>query len=84
MQIRLNLFIDTGDNNSDIRRCGSYTSSNLKINLFEPPLIESNFVNITSPGEKNKNMCELNLVVRKILYYVNEDISESGQIFNFS
>ena len=59
-------------------------TSNLKINLFEPPLIESNFANITSPGENNKNMRELNQVVRKILYYVNEDISESGQIFNFS
>ena len=59
-------------------------SNNLKINLFEPPLIESNFVNITSPGEDKKNMRELDLVTKKILYYVNEDIEESGEIFNFS
>ena len=59
-------------------------TSNLKINLFEPPLIESNFVNITSPGENKKNMYELDLVARKIVYYVNEDISESGKIFNSS
>ena len=59
-------------------------TSNLKINLFEPPLIESNFVNMTSPGESKKNMLELDLVVRKILYYVDEDIAESGEILNFS
>ena len=59
-------------------------TSNLKINLFEPPLIESNFVNMTSPGESKKNILELDLVVRKILYYVDEDIAESGEILNFS
>ena len=59
-------------------------TSSLKINLFEPPLIESNFVNITSPGENKKNLRKLDLVVRKILYYVNEDITESGEMFNFS
>jgi hypothetical protein len=59
-------------------------TSNLKINLFEPPLIESNFINMTSPGENIKNMREIDLVARKILYYVNEDITETGQIFNFS
>jgi hypothetical protein len=59
-------------------------TSNLKINLFEPPLIESNFVNMTSPGENKKNMREIDLVARKILHYVNEDITETGQIFNFS
>lgn len=57
---------------------------NLKINLFEPPLIESNFVNMTSPGENIKNMYELDLVTRKIIYYVNENITDSGEIFNFS
>ena len=57
-------------------------TSNLKINLFEPPLIESNFVNITSPGENKKNMYELDLVARKIVYYVNEDIIYI--IYNFS
>jgi short-subunit dehydrogenase len=57
---------------------------NLKINLFEPPLIESNFTNTTSPGESKKNMLELDLVAKKILYYVNEDINVSGEMFNFS
>ena len=57
---------------------------NLKINLFEPPLIESNFTNMTSPGESKKNMLELDLVTKKILYYVNEDINVSGEMFNFS
>ena len=57
---------------------------NLKINLFEPPLIESNFTNMTSPGESKKNMLELDLVAKKILYYVNEDINVSGEMFNFS
>ena len=57
---------------------------NLKINLFEPPLIESNFVNMTFPGEDKKNMLQLDLVARKILYYVNEDITDTGEIFNFS
>ena len=32
--------------------------TNIKINLFEPPLIESNFLNITSPGEDKKNLIE--------------------------
>ncbi len=57
---------------------------NLKINLFEPPLVESNFVNITSPGEYKENMKELSSITNKILHYVSEDISETGKIFNFS
>ena len=57
---------------------------NLKINLFEPPLIESNFTNMTSPGKSKKNMLDLDLVAKKILYYVNEDINVSGEMFNFS
>ncbi|MFL2886003.1 MAG: SDR family NAD(P)-dependent oxidoreductase [Candidatus Pelagibacterales bacterium] len=59
-------------------------TTNFKINLFEPPLIESNFVNMTSPGENKKNMREIDLVASKILHYVNEDFTETGQIFNFS
>jgi hypothetical protein len=29
-------------------------------------------------------MLELDLVAKKILYYVNEDINVSGEMFNFS
>ena len=58
--------------------------SNLKINLFEPPLIESNFVNITAPGKNEKNMSKLNTVTEKILYFLSENMTETGEIFNFS
>ena len=58
--------------------------SNLKINLFEPPLIESNFVNITAPGENEKNLSRLSDVTEKILYFLSENMIETGEIFNFS
>ena len=58
--------------------------SNLKINLFEPPLLESNFINITSPGIDNKDLVDLKHVIDKILSYLDEDIIESGEIFSFS
>ena len=57
--------------------------TNIKINLFEPPLIESNFLNITSPGEDKKNLIELNKVVTRIISCLGENIIETGEIFNF-
>ena len=59
-------------------------TSNLKINLFEPPLLESNFINTTSPGEDKKNLIELNKVVTRIISCLGENIIETGEIFNFS
>jgi len=59
-------------------------NSNIKINLFEPPIIESNFINTTSPGIDKKKLIELEFVVDKILSYLNEDIIETGEVFNFS
>ena len=59
-------------------------NSNIKINLFEPPLIESNFINITSPGVDKRNLIKLEIVVDRILSYLNEDIFETGKMFNFS
>ncbi len=58
--------------------------SNIKINLFEPPLIESNFIDITYPGIDKKNLIKLELVIDKILSYLNENITETGEMFNFS
>ena len=57
--------------------------TNIKINLFEPPLIESNFLNITSPGEDKKNLIELNKVVTRIISCLGENIIETGEMFNF-
>jgi NAD(P)-dependent dehydrogenase (short-subunit alcohol dehydrogenase family) len=58
--------------------------TSLKINLFEPPLLESNFINTTSPGEDKKNLVELNKVVARIISCLGENIIETGEIFNFS
>ena len=58
--------------------------SNLKINLFEPPLLESNFINTTSPGVNKKNLVELNNVIDRILSYLDENIIETGEVFSFS
>ncbi|MDC3263418.1 SDR family oxidoreductase [Pelagibacterales bacterium] len=58
--------------------------TNLKINLFEPPLLESNFLNITSPGENKKNLVELNKVVTRIISCLGENIIETGKMFSFS
>ena len=58
--------------------------TSLKINLFEPPLLESNFINTTSPGEDKKNLIELNKVVTRIISCLGENIIETGEIFNFS
>ena len=58
--------------------------TSLKINLFEPPLLESNFINTTSPGEDKKNLVELNKVVTRIISCLGENIIETGEIFNFS
>ena len=57
--------------------------TNIKINLFEPPLIESNFLIITSPGEDKKNLIELNKVVTRIISCLGENIIETGEMFNF-
>jgi hypothetical protein len=66
----------------------TYASENkqtsLKINLFEPPLIESNFINITSPGEDKKNLVELSKVVTRIISCLEDNTIETGEIFNFS
>jgi NAD(P)-dependent dehydrogenase (short-subunit alcohol dehydrogenase family) len=58
--------------------------TNIKINLFEPPLLESNFLNTTSPGEDKKNLVELNKVVTRIVSCIGENIIETGEMFNFS
>jgi len=58
--------------------------TNIKINLFEPPLLESNFLNTTSPGENKKNLVELNKVVTRIVSCIGENIIETGEMFNFS
>ena len=58
--------------------------SNLKINLFEPPLLESNFINITSPGIDKKDLVDLKHVIDRILSCLDENIIESGEIFSFS
>ena len=58
--------------------------TNLKINLLEPPLIESNFVNMTSPGEDKKNLVELNEVVDKVISCLGENVIETGEIISFS
>ena len=43
---------------------------------------EINYIDLY--GENKMNMRELDLVARKIIFYVNEDIADSGEIFNFS
>ena len=58
--------------------------SNLKINMFEPPLMKSNFINVTSPGENMKNLTELDVVIKRILSYLDENFIETGEFFNFS
>ena len=58
--------------------------SDLKINLFEPPLLESNFTNTTSPGINKKKLIELKPVIDKILSYLDENVIETGEVFNFS
>ena len=58
--------------------------SNLKINLFEPPLLESNFINTTSPGINKKELTQLKHVIDRILSYLDENIIETGEIFSFS
>ena len=58
--------------------------TNIKINLFEPPLLESNFLNTTSPGEDKKNLVELNKVITRIISCLDENIIETGEMFNFS
>ena len=58
--------------------------SNIKINLFEPPLLESNFVNTIYPGERKDNLIEINAVINSIIFYLGENIIETGEIFSFS
>ena len=58
--------------------------SNIKINLFEPPPIKSNFINTTSPGIDKRNLIKLEIVVDRILSYLNENVIETGEVFNFS
>ena len=58
--------------------------SNLKINLFEPPLLDSNFINTTSPGLNKKDLIELKYVIDKIISYLDENIIETGEVFSFS
>jgi len=59
-------------------------NSNIKINLFEHQIIESNFIKTKYHGIDKKNLIELEFVVDKILSYLNENIIETGEVFNFS
>ena len=58
-------------------------NTNIKINLFQPPLLESNFLNTIYPGESKKNLVDLKDVVSRIISYVDKDNIKSGEIFNF-
>ena len=51
---------------------------------FEPPLINSNFLNITAPGENLFNLVNLDDVTNKMMPYLEKDTSVSGNIITYS